>query len=72
MFTPIDVAGVAMRLPVPRTAPRIADASRCSIPVVSMTAPNVIAARISQTGSMLDIPPRDSNESSAAFPDSIL
>jgi hypothetical protein len=38
-----------------------------------MTAPNVIAARISQTvESMLDIPPRDSSQSSAAFPDSIL
>ena len=60
-FMPNDVASVAViRLPVPRTAPRIVAAIRWSIPVVSITAPNIIADRISQTvESMPDMPPRD-------------
>jgi hypothetical protein len=45
-------------------------AMRWSMPVVSITAPNIIADRISQTvESMLDMPPRDSRLSSASLPD---
>ena len=73
-FIPNAVASVAaMRLPVPVTAPRMAAAIRCSMPVVSITPPNIIAERISQTVvNMLDMPPRDSSSSSAALPEADL
>ena len=70
-FIPMVVPSVAaIRLPVPRTELRIEAAIRCSIFVVSITAPKIIAQRISHTVfSMLDIPPRLSSSSSAALPD---
>ena len=73
-LVPMQVASVApMRLPVPRTMPRIPAAIFCSRPVTSMTPPNIIAERISHTVfSMLAMPPRLSNSSRAALPDSSL
>ena len=71
MFMPIEVSSVAaIRLPVPFTKPRIEAANRWRHRVVSITAPNIIAERISQTvGSMLAMPPRDSSASIASLPD---
>jgi hypothetical protein len=44
-------------------------AIRWSIPVVSVTAPNIIADRTSHTVvSMLDMPPRESSSSRASLP----
>ena len=71
---PTEVASVAaIRLPVPRTRLRMLVATRCSMPVTSMTAPNIMAIMMSHTvESMLAMPPRDSRSSSAALPDSSL
>ena len=60
----------AIKLPVPVTNPRMVRPIFRSIPVVSITPPNIMADMMSQTvSSMLAIPPRDSRSSSAPFPE---
>ena len=59
-----------MSVPVPRTKRRMVVAIFSSIRVVSMTAPNIIAERISQTVlSMLAMPPRERRLSRDSFPE---
>ena len=70
-FMAADEASVAaMRVPVLLTIERTLAASFSSIFVVSITAPNIIADRMSQTVlSMLAMPPRERSSSRAAFPE---
>ena len=56
---------------MPLTAFRTRAARTRSMPVASMTAPNIRADMISHTtGSMLSIPPRESRSSSTVLPES--